>query len=136
MFPVKFAKFLRTSFLTEHLRWLFLYFRMTKYSPVRDKSRVVIIIIWCWVKFFLSLTCPYSRMCISIYIFNFKNQANKPKKCKKKRKKLKKKIEYLRRIDKKNWGLPHFLKKEFFFWPYRNVKLSYRHLSLRSGLLL
>ena len=34
---------------------------------------------------FLSLTCPHSRICIRIYIFNFKKQANKQKK-KKKRK--------------------------------------------------
>ena len=54
----------------------------------------------CWVKIFLSLTHLDSRMCIRIYIFNFKRQTNKQKKqeYKKKQKKLKKKREYLRKI--------------------------------------
>ena len=50
----------------------------------------------------LSLTRPHSRMCIKIYIFNFKKQISKKntntKKEYKKDKKLKKKIEYLRKI--------------------------------------
>ena len=32
------------------------------------------------VKIFLSLTRLHSRMCIKIYVFNFKKQTNKPKK--------------------------------------------------------
>ena len=32
------------------------------------------------MKNFLSLTLPHSRMCIRIYIFNFKKQTNKQKK--------------------------------------------------------
>ena len=33
-----------------------------------------------WVKMFLSLIHPHSRMCIRICIFNFKKQANKQNK--------------------------------------------------------
>ena len=46
------------------------------------------------MKLFLSLTRLHSRMCIRIYIFNFKKQEYK-----KKQKKLKKKREYLRKTD-------------------------------------
>ena len=54
------------------------------------------------VKTFLSLTRRHSRMCITIYIFNFKKQIKKQKEQKykkKKQKKLKKKRQYLRKID-------------------------------------
>ena len=52
---------------------------------------------------FLSVTRPHSRMCIRIYILNFKQQQKKKKiKNQKKQKKLKKQREFLRNIDKKN----------------------------------
>ena len=59
------------------------------------------------VKIFLSLTRPYSRICIRIYIFNFKKQTNKQKKKQKtkqnkntkKEKETKEKKEYLQKID-------------------------------------
>ena len=48
---------------------------------------------------FLSLTRPHSRMCIRIYIFNFKKKKKKKKQEKKTtQKKLKKKREYLWKI--------------------------------------
>ena len=51
---------------------------------------------------FLSVTRPHSRMCIRIYILNFKKQqTNKRKQESKKQKKLKKQREFLRKIDKK-----------------------------------
>ena len=50
---------------------------------------------------FLSFTCPYSQMCIRIYIFNFKKQRNeqKNKENEKKKKKLKKKNIYIRKTN-------------------------------------
>ena len=69
-FPVKFARFLS---------------RKKKLVLFPEIGRV---------KIFLSLTRPYSRMCIK------KQQTNKQKnKNKKKQKKLKKKREYLQKID-------------------------------------
>ena len=38
-FPVNIAKFLRTAFLTEHLRWLLLYFRHYKTRKHSQKKR-------------------------------------------------------------------------------------------------
>ena len=43
------------------------------------------------VKIFISLTRPHSRMCMAIYIFNFKKQTNKQKKKREYKKKQKKK---------------------------------------------
>ena len=40
-------------------------------------KRVVLFPEIAWIKSFLSLTCPHSRMCIRIYILNFKKQTNK-----------------------------------------------------------
>ena len=41
-FPVNFAKFLRTAFLTEHLRWLLLeYFRNNKKSGISSHLKVL-----------------------------------------------------------------------------------------------
>ena len=60
-------------------------------------KRVVLFPEIAWIEFFLSLTCPHSRMCIRIYILNFKKQTSKTttttKKARiqKKQKKLKKK---------------------------------------------
>ena len=52
-----------------------------------------------WVKTFLTLTPPDSRMYIGIYIFNFKKQAETKKGKTKKQKKLKKKTKYLWQTD-------------------------------------
>ena len=43
------------------------------------------------VKIFLSLNRPHSRMCIKIYIFNFKKQTNNQKNQKQKKTRLQKK---------------------------------------------
>ena len=43
------------------------------------------------VKIFISLTRPHSRMCMAIYIFNFKKQTNKQKKKREYKKSKKKK---------------------------------------------
>ena len=49
-----------------------------------------------WVNFFLSLTRPHSRMCMRIYIFNFKKQRNQEYKKVKETKEEKK-------ISPENW---------------------------------
>ena len=57
-----------------------------------------------------SLTCPHSRMCIRIYIVNFKKETSNEK------------LEYKK---SKIWSLPvedfschlHFQKEEYFLWP-------------------
>ena len=80
------------------------------------------------VKFFLSLTCLHSQMCIRIYIFNFKKQTNKQKKQEYKKEKESKEEK---RISLENWlkklicsrpcedfsCYPLFWKQEYFFSP-------------------
>ena len=64
------------------------------------------------VKIFISLTRPHSRMCMAIYIFNFKKQTNKQKKKQeyKKNKKKTKEVNEEKRISPK---YPLILFKDF-----------------------
>ena len=91
------------------------------------------------VKYFLSLTCPHSRMCIRTHIVNFKKetykQKNKNTKKVKETKEEKKNSsgEWIQKKKKrkKKCGRPsedfschpRFLKQEhfFFFWPECNM---------------
>ena len=63
-------------------------------------------------KFFISLTCPHSLMCIKIYIFNFRKQTNKQKKKKKARIKKKQK-----KLKKKNFKVA-IHEKEHTWWTF------------------
>ena len=60
-----------------------LYFAYLKNHNIRSKKVVLFPQIG-RVKKILSVTGPHSRMCIRIYIFNFKSQTNKQKKKKNK----------------------------------------------------
>ena len=78
---------------------------------------------------------PHSRMCIRIYIFNFKNKQTSENKTKntKKQKKLKKNRDYLRKIEsKKIRGRPgedfshhpHFRKQKLFYFFFCLISIT------------
>ena len=69
-------------------------------SELRQKIKVVLFPEIGRVKILLSLTCPRSRMCSGIYIFNLKTtqKEQQKKQEEKKQKKLKKIREYMWKI--------------------------------------
>ena len=98
-------------------------------------KRVVLFPEIAWIKIFLSLTRPHSRMCIRIYILNFKKQTNKQKNNKKKNKNTKKAKEtkeennipgkLIKRkiavVQVKIFLVTRISGDSIFFWPYAYV---------------
>ena len=71
------------------------------------------------VKIFLSLTRPHSRMCIKIYIFNFKKQTNNQKNQKQKKTRFQKKekeTEEEKRIFPEDRLKKKICGQEYFFF--------------------
>ena len=78
VFPVKFAQFLRTSFFTEHLRWLLLSFlkrkgkneKMYSHKHIYSKTPVARLRVYCFTKKRLHFRC-FCEICEVLQNFNF-----------------------------------------------------------------